>query len=380
VTTPEITSERFVRDIESGREVHVLDVRAPERLQTGRIDLVPATWFHNIRGSELLRLGDVRDAGLDPATPLAVVCGRGVDSLRIAEHLRERGYDANSIAGGMGGWTRALIEREIPAPPELDRFFQFDRIGKGALGYLLVCDGEALIVDPPRYATPYLARIDALGATLIGVADTHAHADYISGGPELAHRHDVPYYLHASDAISPYDGTSGTVTHTAVDEGTRIAVGRAEVAVLHTPGHTTGSVSYRVEDRFVLSGDFLFVHSVGRPDLGGKAEEWARVLWSSLDAARRAWPAEMEVFPGHYGSSAERRADRVVGSTMRELVGQNAQLRMKDAEEFIGWVRQHTGAFPETYRKIKTINIGLASCTDEEAEELEAGKSECALR
>ena len=375
----ETTPEEFIAAVEAGLDMQVLDVRAPQRLESGRIDIVPDTRFLNVRGSELLACEDVRATGLDPDIPLVVVCGLGSDSRRIAKHLQEKGYQATSITGGMVAWMRTTLRRELQAPPGLDRLIQFDRLGIGALGYVLISDGEALIVDAPRHTADYLSAIGEAGARLVGTADTHAHADYISGGPALAAAHDVPYYLHPADAVSPYDGSEGKIRFQALRDEATIRVGRAEVEVHHTPGHTEGSVTYRYGDHFALTGDFIFVKSVGRPDLGGKTEEWSAVLWSSLLDAKQSWPGGLAIHPAHYGSADERRSDNSVGATFEAICRDNEPLGITDAGSFRGWVMARTGEFPAVYRRIKAINLGLETVDDVEAEELEAGKNECAL-
>jgi glyoxylase-like metal-dependent hydrolase (beta-lactamase superfamily II) len=374
-----MTPRDFVAALEAGRDFQVLDVRAPQRLESGRIDIVPESRFVNVRGSELLAREDLQEAGLDPQVPLVVVCGLGNDSRRIARHLRERGFDASSIAGGMVAWMRMALPRELEAPPGVDRLIQFDRLGIGALGYVLVSGGEALVVDPSRHTGDYLRAIAASNAKLVGVADTHAHADYISGGPALAAAHGVPYYLHPADAVYPYDGTKGQVRIESLADGAKIRVGRVEVEVRHTPGHTEGSVTYRLGGHFALTGDFIFVRSVGRPDLGGKTEEWASVLWGSLVDAKRSWPDGLAIYPAHYASNDERRADSSIGATFGALCRDNEPLGITDAGAFKAWVLARTGKFPATYRRIKAINLGLETVDDVEAEELEAGKNECAL-
>lgn len=379
MTSPEMTPEEFITAVEAGREYQVLDVRAPQRLQSGRIDIVPESRFVNIRGSELIALKDPHETGLDPAVPLVVVCGLGNDSRRIASHFGEQGYQAASLRGGMVAWMRTMLPRELEAAPGVDRLIQFDRLGIGALGYLLVSDGEALVVDPPRHTRVYLGAMTEVGARLVGVADTHAHADYLSGGPALAAEHDVPYYLHPADAVYPYDGTEGRIRFHALRDGQRIPVGRVEVEAVHTPGHTEGSVSYRLGDHFALTGDFIFVKSVGRPDLGGKTEEWTDVLWSSLVEAKRSWPGGLRIYPAHYGSVAERRGDHSVGAKFEELCRDNEPLRISNAAAFKAWVMDRAGKFPAQYRRIKAINLGLETIDDVEADELEAGKNECAL-
>jgi len=375
---PEITPEELVRAVEAGREMAVLDVRAPERLANGKIDVVLPGRFFNIKGSELLAFDDVRDAGLDPSLPLAVVCGLGNDSKRIAKYLGDHGYHAASVQGGMTAWMETAIPRELAAPAGVDRFVQFDRIGKGALGYVLISGGEAFVVDPPRHTVRYLEAVDAAGADVVGVADTHAHADYISGGPALARLVDAPYYLHPADAVSPYDQEKGRVRFEPLEAGRQLRFGRAVLLVEHTPGHTEGSVTFRLGE-CALTGDFVFVRSVGRPDLGGKTEAWTKVLWGSLERAKSTWSADLTVYPAHYASADERRDDRSVGGVFGDLLRENEPLALADEAAFARWVSDRARPFPDAYRKIKSINIGLATVDDLEAEELEAGKNQCAL-
>ena len=378
-STPEMTAEELVRRIEAREEVHVLDIRAPSRLENGRIDIVPGDRFHNVRGSEILKLEDPVQTGLPRGAPVAVVCGHGKDSGVVAEYLNARGFQSASLVGGMVAWMGLTVPRELEPPPDYDYFIQFDRVGKGALSYVIVSDGEALVVDPPRRTSALHEVIRSYGATVVGVGDTHVHADYVSGGPGLARDLDVPYYLHAGDAVYPYDGTPGNIDFEAVEEGSRIKVGRARVGIVHTPGHTDGSVCYRLGDSVVLTGDFIFVDSVGRPDLAGKTEEWTQTLWRSLKRARAEWPSEVRVYPGHYSSPSERNPDRSVGKTFEELRHSNFPLTMGDRESFTEWVLSKTGAFPDAYRRIKGINVGLETPGETELDELEGGRNQCAL-
>jgi len=375
----EMTPAELLRRIESREEVHVLDVRAPFRLQNGRIDIVPDEWFHNIPGSELRTLDDPGRAGLRRDVPIAVVCGRGFDSVIIADHLNERGFRATSIAGGMLDWMALAVPRELEPPAGCDRFVQFDRVGKGALAYLVISAGEGFVVDPSRDTDPILAAAREAGARIVGVADTHVHADYISGGPALALKLGVPYYLHPRDAFYPYDGTPGAIAFEALSDGRKIPVGRASIEALHTPGHTEGSVSYRIADEAILTGDFIFIGSVGRPDLGGKTEEWTLVLWASLERARREWARDARIYPAHYQNGPERNLDRSVGRTFGEILLANEPLAMTDGARFAQWVRERAGSFPDAYRRMKAINIGLEDPNRAEMDELEAGRNQCAL-
>jgi len=376
-SSSEIAPADLVRRIESREEIHILDVRAPFRLANGTIDIVPAERFHNIRGSEVLALNDPESAGLPRNAPVAVVCGHGLDSQKIASHLNTLGFDSASLAGGMVAWMASASPRELDPPSDLDRMVQFDRTGKGSLGYVLISDGEAFIVDPPRQTASLVAVCG--DAKIVGIAETHVHADYISGGPSLARELNVPYYLHPKDAVYPYDGTPGKIGFEAVETGREIRVGRARVIVEHTPGHTEGSVCYRIGDHAVLTGDFVFIESVGRPDLAGQEVAWTEMLWQSLERARSDWPSGILVYPAHYASASERNADYSVGKPFGDLCPANHPLALTDRQLFTEWVLSKTGNIPDEYRRMKGINVGLENPSAAEMDELEAGRNQCAL-
>jgi len=376
---PEITPEELVRTIESGAPIRVLDVRAPEALAGGRIDILPAERFINIRGSEILSKGEAIASTFAPDGPVAVVCGRGNSSRQIAIHLNEIGFEAMSMRGGMAAWADAVVPRRLTPPAGFDHFIQFDRIAKGALGYLLAAGGEAIIVDPPRKPQPYLEAARELELKVVAVAETHVHADYLSGGPALSRSLQIPYYLHPADAILPYDGSPGKIEFAPLADAASIRVGGQEVRIAHTPGHTEGSVSYLVGDDVALTGDFIFVRSVGRPDLGGKSDEWTPVLWKSVDRARRTWDAQCRIHPAHYATESEREPDRSVGRALGSLSEVNEPLRLQSEGEFVAWVKARVGTSPAAYRKIKSVNLGLVQIWEMEAQELEGGRNECAL-
>lgn len=376
---PLYSAEELARLLDAGEPVQVMDVRAPQRVAQGRIDLVPDARFHNIRGSDLINRTSAEGTGMDPELPVVVVCGAGKDSSVLAFHLGRLGFDARSLEGGLADWFRVTLPRELDPPQSLDRLVQFDRIGKGCLGYLLVSEGEALIVDPPLEAGAYLKVLEDADARLVGVADTHAHADYVSGAVPLARRLGVPYYLHPADAVLPYDGTPARIDFHALSDGDVVPFGRSALAVAHTPGHTEGSVTFLLEDRVALTGDFLFVESIGRPDLGGKEDTWAHHLWESVELAKARWDPGMAVYPAHYAHERERRMGRAVGIPLGTLLEENPILAIGDRESFVKLVLENRASFPEAYRRIKALNLGLAPLDPSEVEVLEVGRNECAL-
>ncbi len=376
---PEMTVEELARAVERGEDVHVLDVRAPARVAAGRIEIVGDSRFHNVVGSKLLAVSDPADVDLARDRPVAVVCGHGNSSKAVTAHLGRLGFDARSLKGGMAAWMNLVVPRPLHPPSALDALVQFDRVGKGSLGYLLVSDGEALIIDPPREHAAYLDAAQDARARVVGVADTHVHADYISGAPGIAAALSVPYHLHPADAVYPYDGTPGSLSFAAIEDGSAITFGRCSLRVIHTPGHTQGSVTYVVDEEAGFTGDFIFVHSLGRPDLAGKSAEWTEKLWASVESARREWPKDMIIYPAHYAADTERRADRCVAAPLGDLLRDNEPLTISSADAFRRWVQARATPFPDTYMKIKAVNVGLLEVDEREAEELEVGKNECAV-
>ncbi len=316
---------------------------------------------------------------MDPDLPTVVLCGYGRDSKVLAFHLGRMGLDAVSLSGGLVKWMQFTVPRPLDPPEGVDHLIQFDRLGKGCLGYLLVSDGEAVAVDPPLHFESFESTLKELDARLVGVADTHVHADYVSGAVAMSRKFEVPYHLHPADAVYPYDGTPGTIEFQSLAEGDRIEFGSAALEVMHTPGHTEGSVTFLIEDRVALTGDFIFVESIGRPDLGSREEEWARDLWDSMARSIRIWPDGMAIYPAHYASERERRMGKAVGASFGKLLRENEILQIQDPEVFLRTIMNRRASFPDAYRKIKAMNVGLAPIQDSEVEVLEMGRNECAL-
>jgi hydroxyacylglutathione hydrolase len=137
------------------------------------------------------------------------------------------------------------------------------------------------------------------------VIDTHIHADHYSGGRTLASAVGAPYCLHESDQ------NAVTYAMEPLWDGQVLDVGNVKIEVLHTPGHTTDSICLLVTDQrrgdapwFVITGDTLFVGSIGRPDLAGQEREMAGVLYDSLQSKLLPLPDDLEIFPGHQAGSA----------------------------------------------------------------------------
>ena len=378
-TLPQIQPQELAERLDRGESLQVLDVRAPEKVERGRIALGSELDFHAHPNSTLLTVPDPSTLQLDAARPIAVICGHGNSSKKATAFLRERGYEAYSVIGGMAAWETVYVPRQLSPTASLSHVIQLDRVGKGALSYVLVSDGDAVVVDPGRHIERYEALLKELPATPAAVIDTHVHADYLSGARDAAARWGVPYFLHPDDAVSPYDHRPGKLTFQPLRDGDTIAFGRATLRALHVPGHTLGSIALVADEGLALTGDFIFVHSVGRPDLGGQTDAWAKLLWKSLERVRESWPGELLILPAHYASETERRADRAVAARFDVIAATNEPVAIQDQQQFLQWIAEHTGNMPDAYRTIKEANLGLVELMDADAEILESGPNQCAI-
>jgi len=182
-------------------------------------------------------------------------------------------------------------------------FKQFLDDDLGCASYLVGDEhaGVAVVVDPPYHVDPVLAEAERRGVRLVGVLETHTHADHVSGHGRLALEHGVPIRVHR-DA-----GT--TFPHEPLEDGTEVEVGDVVLRTIHTPGHRPEHCCFAVIDRsrgdepwLVLTGDSLFVGDAGRPDLAVEAREGAEGLFHSLRRLVELGDG-VEVFPGHVAGS-----------------------------------------------------------------------------
>jgi hydroxyacylglutathione hydrolase len=162
-------------------------------------------------------------------------------------------------------------------------------------------EGVAVVVDPPYHVEPVLAEAERRDVRLVGVLETHTHADHVSGHGRLALEHGVPIRVHR-------DATA-TFAHEPLEDGTEVEVGEVVLRTIHTPGHRPEHCCFAVIDRsrsdepwLVLTGDSLFVGDAGRPDLAVEAREGAEGLFHSLRRLAELGDG-VEVFPGHVAGS-----------------------------------------------------------------------------
>jgi hydroxyacylglutathione hydrolase len=194
-------------------------------------------------------------------------------------------------------------------------------------GYFIGCQrkGEAVVVDARRDIDVYLDLARANGMKIVAVAETHIHADYLSGTRELAAATGAGIYVSGEGGTDWQYGFDAERLH----DGDTISIGNITVQALHTPGHTPEHLSFLVTDGafsdqpgYLLSGDFVFAGDLGRPDLLDEAAggidtrfEGAKQLFASLRTKFLPLPDHVQVHPGHGSGSACGKALGAIPST-----------------------------------------------------------------
>ncbi len=226
------------------------------------------------------------------------------------------------------------------------------------LTYLIVSQGEAAVVDPQRDVDHYLADAQALGAKVTRVLLTHTNADFVAGHTELRAR------TGATILISRESGSA--FPHEALEDGQRVRVGAASLEAWATPGHTLDGVTFLVRPggpeapvRWILTGDTLFLGSIGRPDLVGGEVTPLLLAAKAFDSVARlkTLPDDVLVLPGHGAGSlcGAHLSPETVGTLGREK-RTNPYLQPQSRAQFVSRVATGLPVAPAYFRHNVALN------------------------
>ncbi|MDA0660526.1 MAG: rhodanese-like domain-containing protein [Planctomycetota bacterium] len=239
--------------------------------------------------------------------------------------------------------------------------------------YMVGCQrsGEAIVIDPSRSVDQYLEAATAEGLRIVGAAETHIHADFVSGSRELADRVGAKLYLSDEGPADWKYLFADKHDSQLVKHGTVIRVGQVKLEVLHTPGHTPEHISYLLTDQGgganmpmgIFTGDFVFVGSIGRPDLletaagvVGSAETGARQLYHSMRKFREL-SDHLQVWPAHGAGSA---CGKGLGAIPSSTVGYeklfNPALQFHDEQKFVDYILVDQPETPFYFTVMKRVN------------------------
>ena len=238
--------------------------------------------------------------------------------------------------------------------------------------YMVGCQAthEAIIIDPGRDLEPYLREAEAQEMCLVAAAETHIHADFVSGAPELAGRTGARLYLSDEGDENWKYQYLDRVEHQLLKDGDTFKIGNIKFQVLHTPGHTPEHISFLLTDTAgadrpmgLFTGDFVFVGDVGRPDLleeavgfKGTKEIGARQMFQSLQRFKTL-PDYLQLWPAHGAGSA---CGKSLGAVPSSTVGYeklfNWALSYDDEAAFVKALLAGQPEAPKYFAMMKKIN------------------------
>ena len=245
--------------------------------------------------------------------------------------------------------------------------------------YIVGCQqtGEALVIDPERDIDRYRKIAADNDLEIVAVAETHIHADFVSGAREFSRLPDVTVYLSGlggEDWSYRWPDEDRNANVRFLKDGEVFRIGKVEIEAIHSPGHTPEHLSYRITDRgggadepvAIATGDFLFVGDVGRPDLlesaaglTGAMEPSARTLQSSLAERIAPVPEFVQVLPGHGAGSA---CGKALGAIPSSTIGYerrfNKALKLAETDA-TAFVREILSGQPEPplyFKRMKHVN------------------------
>ena len=262
---------------------------------------------------------------------------------------------------------------------------RFELPGLAQYSYIISSKGRSIVVDPSRDTDHYLRFLEERGLTLSSIVETHIHADFASGAKALAEATGAVLALSGYDEGEHY---RYSMPHRSLRTGDTVKVGTVRIEALHTPGHTPEHLSFVVYDTqrseteplAIFSGDFLFVGSVGRPDLLGEDAKrgLAHELFQSMQVRLKTLPDSVHVYPGHgagslCGTGMSERAESTLGYERR-----TNHLFSLTEEAFVAEILGSVPPMPTYYPRMKELNARGAEAFDAIPGEIALSPSEVA--
>lgn len=357
----EITANELKKSLDANLDLFLLDVREPDEF---------ADW--NIEGSQNIPLGELSKS-LDQIPfdrKVVAICPHGNRS-KIAKFIMQSyGYDIVSLEGGLKAWSTALEHTitHFEISKNDVQVIHVKRIGKGCSSYIVNLGREGAVIDPVFPIDYYLNLAKEHDIKFTKVYDTHQHADHVSAAKQLADKTGADLYLSSYEEYS--------FEHRPLQEGDVHKIGNIDLQVIHTPGHTMGSISLLLGGKILFSGDTLFTDGVGRPDLRDKASEFAAVLYDSLHNKILNLDENIVVYPAHFERNIK--IGELLPSTLNEIKESNKSLFSLEKDSFIQKITTSTMQTPRSYKEIISINKNNTVLSSvNEIQELEIGPNRC---
>ena len=360
---------------QAGEEFLLLDVRVNEEFDRFKVEGPFLPDMVNVPYVEFIEHEEESVAKVPAAEKVRIVCAREGSARYVAEILVNHGFkDVRFLEDGIKTWGNMLAPKLV-ASDDGYKLFQFIRPGKASCSYGLISNDEMVLFDPSRNVDFYQTFAENNGARIIKSFETHLQADYISGSKQIAADRGAQILGHEND----FKDATFKYQKIVDDQVYSFSKGGPEIKALHMPGHTPGSTSYLIDNKYLISGDTVFILSIGRPDLGGKAEEWSKLLYHTLKTKIAELEDDLVILPGHYMDWSEADPSQIFSDTLGNIKNKNSDIYSISTEtEFIGFIKNNMRPQPEVYAEIRKVNAGLLEVDAEEQEIMDLGKNECA--
>ncbi|MGH2647281.1 MAG: MBL fold metallo-hydrolase [Ginsengibacter sp.] len=353
--------------LENNENVVVLDVRPKEQREEWKIPC--SIYVDAYQGLNVHDPSVLDEVTIPENSTVVTVCAAGRTSNIAANVLRKKGIDAYSLEGGMKAWSMAWNKAEIKLPNDID-LIQVRRTGKGCLSYVIASKGLALVIDPSLDVEDYESILKERRLQLKYVLETHIHADHLSRARLLAEKTNAELFLPEKSKVH--------FSFTTLKDGDCLTLADINLQVLYTPGHTLDSSSFLINDTALLTGDTLFINSVGRPDLKADTDttkEKARLLYHSLQKIL-SLKDDILVLPAHTSQPVEF-DNNMIRASLGDIKKSVSILQL-DEESFITDLIQRIPPTPPNYLIIAKKNLE-GDFKDINPIDLEAGANRCAV-
>jgi len=361
----------------AGQDFTLLDVRNEEEFGRFKVEGPHLSKMINIPYMEFIEKEDesVARVQIPKEESIRIVCAKEGSAKYVGDILAKNGWqDVRYLAEGIKSWGNMLAPKVVASESGYE-LYQFIRPGKASCSYGLICEGEMAVFDPSRNVQFYQDFAKEQGARIVKTFETHLQADYISGSQQL--------FLDAGARIVGHenDFKAAAFEYKSLNdqEVFNFSKGGPEIQAIHMPGHTPGSTSYLIDGNYLVSGDTVFILSIGRPDLGGMAEDWAKMLFNTLKTKIAGLDDDLLILPGHYIEWIEANPQQMFVDTLGSIKNKNADIYgIAKEDEFVGFIKDNMRKQPDEYAEIRKVNSGLLEVDDEDQEIMDLGKNECA--
>jgi glyoxylase-like metal-dependent hydrolase (beta-lactamase superfamily II)/rhodanese-related sulfurtransferase len=393
----QIKAENLKQKIDRGEDIFILDVRTPDEHKAWNIS------YDKYKDSSLIPIDDLSSPSALTRIPrdkeIVTFCAHGNRSMSAAKMLSQLGYNAKSIKGGLDSWNDVydvvtIFPNDTSSSSSHIKIWQLRRVSKGCMTYVVSSTSKkndddssrnAIVIDPTcgvNEAISKIAKENDLRITK--VIDTHMHADHISGATRLAKTsRDGVYVSSIEEYKVDHHNNTGLTAINQIRDGDRIVLSNGiHLDAIHTPGHTKGSMSFRLtlndtNHNYFFTGDLLFVDGIGRPDLHDKAEEFTNSLFNTYHQKLANLPDETIILPAHFSGSFEH--EKPVFATIGSIK-KKVKILSASQDEFTKYIINNIPAQPMNYKKIIDINRKMIRCDSIKVSDLEAGSNSCGIR